>query len=125
LVRQYDQYAPFPDLHLNGQQTLGENVADVAGLSAAYDGYHASLKGKKAPEQAGYDGDQQFFIAYGQNWATKIRDASLRRHVMTDPHSPGEYSADTVRNIDAWYNAFKVPDTAKLYLAPNQRVRIW
>ena len=109
----------------NGKQTLGENIADVAGLSAAYDGYHASLAGKLAPMQDGYSGDQQFFIAFGQNWGRKDREAALRQQVMTDPHSPAEFRADTVRNIDAWYSAFEVQSGEKLYLAPTDRVRIW
>jgi putative endopeptidase len=125
LAAQYDQYKPFPDLSINGKQTLAENIADVAGISAAYDGYKASLGGKDAPTQDGFSGDQQFFIAYGQNWGEKMRDAALRQQVMTDPHSPGEYRADTVRNIDAWYAAFPVKAGEKLYLAPEQRVRIW
>ena len=125
LAAQYDQYKPFPDLALNGKQTLAENIADVAGISAAYDGYHASLAGKAAPSQDGFTPDQQFFIAFGQNWATKERDEALRTQVMTDPHSPGEYRAATVRNIDAWYAAFDVKPGEKLYLAPDQRVRIW
>jgi putative endopeptidase len=125
LARQYDAYQPFPDLHLNGQQTLAENIADVAGISAAYDGYHASLKGKPAPVQEGFSGDQQFFIAYGQDWASKVRPAALRQQVLTDPHAPGEYRAATVRNIDAWYSAFNVKPGEKLYLAPDARVRIW
>ena len=77
LAAQYDTYQPFPDLAVNGKQTLGENIADVAGLSAAYDGYHASLGGKSAPVQDGFSGDQQFFIAFGQNWASKAREAAL------------------------------------------------
>jgi len=125
LAAQYDAYAPFPDLHLNGKQTLAENIADVAGIAASYDGYRASLKGKTAPAQEGFAGDQQFFIAFGQNYATKTRDASLRQQVMVDPHSPGEYRADTVRNIDAWYSAFDVQPGQTLYLAPDERVRIW
>jgi len=125
LAKQYDAYQPFPDLHVNGQQTLAENIADVAGISAAYDGYHASLKGKAAPVQHGFSGDQQFFIAFGQNWASKVRPAALRQQVLTDPHAPGEYRAATVRNIDAWYPAFSVKPGEKLYLAPNARVRIW
>lgn len=125
LARQYDQYRPFPDLAVNGQQTLGENIADVAGISAAYDGYHASLQGKPAPTQDGFNGDQQFFIAFGQNWASKTRDAALRQQIMTDPHAPGMYRADTVRNIDAWYPAFDVRPGEKLYLDSNARVRIW
>ncbi|MEO8727344.1 MAG: M13 family metallopeptidase [Acidobacteriaceae bacterium] len=125
LAEQYDAYRPFPDLSVNGQQTLGENIADVAGISAAYDGYHASLKGKPAPEQDGFSGDQQFFIAFGQNWASKTREATLRQQVLTDPHAPAQYRADTVRNIDAWYAPFAVKPGEKLYLAPGERVRIW
>ena len=125
LAEQYDQYRPFPDLAINGKQTLAENIADVAGLAAAYDGYRASLKGKQALVQAGFTGDQQFFIAYGQTWAQKAREASLRRQVATDEHSPAQYRADTVRNIDAWYLAFDVKPGEALYLAPDQRVRIW
>ncbi|MGE5725886.1 MAG: M13-type metalloendopeptidase, partial [Acidobacteriota bacterium] len=125
LAKQYDAYQPFPDLHLNGQQTLAENIADVAGISAAYDGYHASLQGKPAPVQHGFSADQQFFIAFGQNGASKVRPAALRQQVLTDSHAPGEYRADTVRNIDAWYSAFKVKPGEKLYLTPDGRVRIW
>ncbi len=123
LAAQYDQYKPFPDLALNGKQTLAENIADVAGISAAYDGYKAS--GQVAPEVDGFSSDQQFFIAFGQNWGEKSRDAALRQQVMTDSHSPGEYRADTARNIDAWYSAFNPQPGEKLYLAPNERVRIW
>jgi endothelin-converting enzyme/putative endopeptidase len=97
----------------------------VAGIAAAYDGYKTSLSGKTAPTQDGLSGDQQFFIAFGQNWGTKTRDAALRQEVMTDPHAPGEYRAATVRNIDAWYAAFNVQAGEKLYLAPADRVRIW
>ena len=125
LAAQYDTYKPFPDLAINGKQTLSENIADVAGIAAAYDGYRASLAGKTAPVQGDYSGDQQFFIAFGQNWGTKVRDAALRQEVMTDPHAPDEYRAATVRNIDAWYAAFEVKAGEKLYLAPGDRVRIW
>ena len=125
LVAQYDAYKPFPDLSLNGKQTLAENIADVAGLAAAYDGYKASLKGQAAPEQAGFTGDQQFFIAFAQSWGGKVRDAALRQQVATDTHSPGEFRALTVRNIDAWYPAFDVKSGQTLYLAPPNRVRIW
>ena len=125
LAAQYDTYKPFPDLSVNGRQTLGENIADVAGISAAYDGYHAALGGKPGPEQEGFSGDQQFFIAFGQNWGSKTREAALRRQLLTDPHAPSQYRAATVRNIDAWYPAFKVKPSQALYLAPAQRVRIW
>lgn len=125
LAAQYDTYKPFPDLSLNGKQTLSENIADVAGISAAYDGYRASLSGKTAPTQGGLSGDQQFFLAFGQNWGSKTREAALRQEVMTDPHAPGQYRAATVRNIDPWYAAFNVQAGEKLYLAPADRVRIW
>jgi len=122
LAAQYDGYKPFPDLSLNGKQTLGENIADVAGIAAAWDGYKAS--GQVAPTVDGFNSDQQFFLAFAQGWGEKTRDAALRQQVMTDPHSPGEYRASTVRNIDAWYAAFDVK-SGKLYLAPDDRVKIW
>jgi|CZKD01.1.fsa_nt_gi putative endopeptidase len=125
LAAQYDTYKPFPDLAINGKQTLSENIADVAGIAAAYDGYRASLSGKPAPVEDGFSGDQQFFLAFGQNWGEKTREAALRQQVMTDPHAPGEYRAATVRNIDAWYAAFDVKAGEKLFLAPGERVRIW
>ena len=125
LAAQYDTYKPFPDLAINGKQTLGENIADVAGIAAAYDGYHASLEGKAAPTQDGFTGDQQFFIAYAQNWGEKTRPEALRQQVMTDPHAPGEYRSLTVRNIDAWYAAFEVKPGEKLYLAEPERLKIW
>jgi len=125
LAAQYDTYKPFPDLSVNGKQTLGENIADNAGISAAYDGYHASLAGKTAPMLDGFSGDQQFFIAFGQNWSSKTRENTLRQQVMTDPHAPNEFRADMVRNIDAWYPAFNIQPGEKLYLAPADRVLIW
>ena len=123
LAAQYDTYKPFPDLSINGKQTLAENIADVAGISAAWDGYKAF--GQVAAPVEGFSSDQQFFIAFGQNWGEKVRPEALRQQVMTDSHSPGEYRADTVRNIDAWYSAFDVKPGEKLYLAPDERVRIW
>lgn len=125
LAEQYDQYHPFPDLSINGKQTLAENIADLGGLLAAYDAYRASLNGKEAPKVEGFSGDQQYYIAYAQSRHSKMRDAELRRRVMTDEHSPAEYRTDTVRNTDAWYKAFAVHPGQKLYLSPDQRVRIW
>ena len=125
LARQYDTYRPFPDLALHGKQTLGENIADVAGLTAAYDAFHASLHGQAAPVVGGLTGDQQFFIAFAQNYAGLSREGSLRAQVLGDAHSPGQYRALTVRNLDAWYKAFNVQPTDKLYLAPADRVHIW
>jgi len=125
LAAQYDAYKPFPDLSLNGKQTLGENIADVAGLAAAYDAYHSTPGSKTAPAQQGFTADQQFFIASAQAHKTKEREAALRQQVLTNEHSPSEYRADAVRNIDAWYSAFDVRPGQKLYLAPEDRVRVW
>ncbi|HVI06960.1 MAG TPA: M13 family metallopeptidase [Candidatus Binatia bacterium] len=125
LSAQYDTYKPFPDLALNGKQTLGENIADLGGLAAAYDAYRTSLDGQSAPQQEGFSGDQQFFIAFAQSWAEKTRDAALRQQVLTDGHSPGRYRALEIRNIDPWYTAFEVKAGEALYLSPAERVRIW
>lgn len=126
LAAQYDAYKPFPDLSVNGKQTLGEDIADVAGLAASYDGYRASLAGgRTAPMEYGFSGDQQFFIAFGQTWGEKAREEALRGQVLDDPHAPAEFRADTVRNIDPWYTAFDVQPGGKLYLASPDRVRIW
>lgn len=125
LAAQYSSYKPFPDASVNGKQTLGEDIADVAGLAAAYDGFHASLHGKEAPKAHGFTGDQQFFIAFGQNWATVIRPDALRRQLLTDPHAPAQYRADTVRNNDGWYSAFDVKPSDKLYLPQKERIHIW
>jgi len=125
LAAQYDTYEPFPGVHVKGKQVLGEAIADVAGLAAALDAFHASLKGNAAPKVANFAGDQQFFIAFAQNWASVTRDAALRQQVLTDPHPPGQYRALTVRNEYGWYTAFDIQPTDKLYLAPKDRVRIW
>ena len=112
-------------MHVNGAQTLGENIADVAGLAAAYDAYKMSLKGKPLPVQDGLSCDQRFFLAFAQNWRQKIRDAALRQQIVTNEHAPNRTRAQTVRNIDAWYDAYEVKPGEKLYLAPDARVRIW
>jgi putative endopeptidase len=125
LVKQYDAYKPFPDLAVNGQQTLGENIADLAGLAAAYGAYQRSLGGKPAPVVQGFSGDQQFFISFAQSWREKEREPALRRGILTDGHSPDEYRAFTVRNIDAWYKAFDVKPGQTLYLDAAARVRVW
>jgi predicted metalloendopeptidase len=125
LARQYDAYRPFPDLAVHGKQTLSENIADLAGLADSYDAYRLSLGDQTAPEVEGQSGDQQFFLSYAQSWRTKEREPALRRQIITDPHAPAQYRADTVRNIDAWYLAFAVKPGDSLYLAPAQRVRIW
>jgi len=125
LVAQYDAYQALPGLHLKGRQELAENIADVAGLSASYDAYHASLGDKPAPVIDGLTGDQRFFIAFAQGWASKMRDAALRARVATDGHAPGQWRALTVRNLDPWYAAFGVKPGDKLYLAPEKRVKVW
>ncbi len=125
LVAQYNAYHPFPDLAVNGQQTLSENIADVAGLCVAYDGYRLSLGGKPAPVRQGLTGDQQFFISFAQSWREKYREPFLRQIIVTDGHAPSEYRADAVRNIDAWYDAFDVKPGQRLSLSPGERVRLW
>jgi putative endopeptidase len=125
LARQYDTYHPLPDASINGQQTLSENIADLAGLTAAYDALHASLGSKTAPVVGGLTVDQQLFLSFAQMWRTKFREAALRRSLLTNGHSPGPWRALTVRNLDAWYAAFGVNRGEKLYLAPGDRVRIW
>ena len=121
LVEQYNAYKPFDDLAINGQLTLSENLSDLAGLAAAYDAFKVSPSGKGT----GIEADREFFTGFAQSWRTKMREASLRRNVLTDGHSPGQYRTYTVRNLDAWYKAFDVQPGQKLYLAPEQRVRVW
>jgi putative endopeptidase len=125
LAAQYDAYEALPGLHLNGTQELGENIADVAGLAAAYDAWKASLNGKPSPVIDGLTGDQRFFLAYAQSHRGKLRDAALRARIATDVHAPGPWRVQTVRNIDAWYPAFNVKPGQKLYLAPGKRITVW
>ena len=125
LAREFDGYEPFPDLHVNGTQTLSENIADVAGLAASFDAYRLSLHGKTPPKLQGLTGEQRFFLAYAQSWRRKAREAALRQQLLTDGHAPAEYRADTVRNLDPWYAAFDVKPGQKLYLSPAGRVRMW
>jgi putative endopeptidase len=125
LVAEYDQYSPLPGMHVNGKLTLGENSADLAGLSAAYDAYHRSLGNKPAPVIDGLTGDQRFYMGWAQVWRRNYREANLRQRLLTDPHSPDEYRANIVRNMDPWYGAFKPAADSKLFLQPDSRVRIW
>jgi putative endopeptidase len=125
LATQFDAYRPFPDLAVNGHQTLSENIADVAGLLAAYDAYRLSLGGKPDAVKDGLTGDQRFFISFAQSWRAKVRDAELRRQIATDGHAPEQYRAVTARNLDPWYDAFAVRAGQKLYLEPKDRVRVW
>ncbi len=125
LAAQFDAYKPFPDLNLNGTQTLSENIADVAGLNAAYDAYRLATKDGPPVKLSGFDDDQLFFLSYAQSWREKIRDAALRDEVITDGHAPAQYRTYTVRNLDAWYDAFQVKPGRILYLPPSERVRVW
>jgi putative endopeptidase len=104
---------------------LSENIADLAGLAVAYDAWKLSLGGKPAAAVDGFSGEQQFFMSFAQSWRNKTREPALRRQVITDGHAPARYRALTVRNLDAWYGAFDVKPGDKLYLSPEQRVRIW
>jgi putative endopeptidase len=125
LVAQYDGYEVLPGMNIKGAMTLGENAADLAGLNAALDAYHASLGGKPAPVIDGTTGDQRFFMAYAQVWRRLHRDADMRNRLLTDVHAPEHQRVWEVRNLDAWYDAFGVKPGSKLYLAPADRVKIW
>ena len=124
VVAQYGEYEPLPGSKVNGELTLGENMADLAGLTIAYDAYKMSLKGKPDKVIGGYTGDQRFFLGFGQVWRNKMRDAALQQQLTTDPHSPGTVRPNVVRNFDPWYKAFNVKN-GKLYLKPEERIRIW
>jgi putative endopeptidase len=131
LVAQYDAYCPFPAADgkpaqcVQGKMTLGENIADLAGLTVAYQAYKLSLGGKPAPVIDGMTGDQRFFLGWAQVWRRLYRDQELKNRLFTDVHSPSEYRTSVVRNLDTWYEAFKPASGDKLYLAPDKRVRIW
>ena len=126
IVAQYNQYEPLPGLHINGRLTLGENLADIAGLVVALKAYHLSLGGKPAPVLNGLTGDQRFFIAYAQSWRERHRDGALRAQVLSNPHSPSAFRVNgVVRNVDGWYTAFDIKPGDKCYLPPDKRVPVW
>jgi len=127
LVKQYDAYEPVPGLHIKGALTLGENLADLGGLEAAYAAYHRYLKRHGEAETIdGMTGDQRFFLSYAQSWQSKVREEALRQQLLGDPHSPDTFRVNgVVRNVDAWYEAFNVTPDSKLYLPPDQRVHVW
>ena len=126
LAEQYSQFEPLPGLRLNGRLSLGENIGDLGGLSVAFEAYRLSLDGRSAPVIDGMTGDQRFFHGWAQVWRSLFREQRLRNQIMTGPHSPAEFRVNgVVRNIDAWYEAFDVKPGDKLYLPPEQRVRIW
>jgi len=122
---QYDSYEPVPGMHINGQLTMGENIADFAGLLVAHDAYRASLKGAQPPVLDGFTGDQRFYLAFGQAWRDKPRADALRSQMTADPHSPARFRIiGPVRNDDDWYKAFAIT-SGKYYLKPEDRIRIW
>jgi putative endopeptidase len=123
--RQISSYEPLPGMHVNGKLTMGENVADLAGLTVAHDAYLASLNGAPPPVIGGMTADQRFYLGWAQVWRCKDREPALRQQLLTDPHSPCPVRTDVVRNMDPWYAAFGVKPGQTLYLAPADRVRIW
>ena len=126
LVDQYNAYAPFEDLTVNGEFTLGENIGDLGGISIGLLAYKMSLDGKEPPVIDGFTGIQRVFLGYGQIWRSKSRDEALRQQIMTDPHSPAVYRANgSVRNVPEFYEAFDVKEGDALYLPPEERVKIW
>ena len=126
LAAQYDQFEPVPGYFVDGNFTLGENIGDVGGLSLAYRAYKLSLGGEEAPVIDGLTGDQRFFLSWAQVWQRKYREDALIQRLTSDPHSPSEFRVNgVVRNFDEWYEAFDVQPEDALYLAPEDRVRIW
>ena len=125
LGAQFDAYEPLPGMHVQGKLTMGENVADLAGLTVAHDAYIASLNGQAPPVIDGVSADQRFYLGWAQVWRRNYREPNLRQRLLTDPHSPSKYRTAIVRNMDPWYSAFQVQPGQQLYLAPADRVRIW
>jgi putative endopeptidase len=126
LGAQYSAFEPLPGAHVNGGLTMGENIADLGGLLLGLDAYHLSLKGAPAPVIDGATGDQRVFLGWAQVWRGASRDDALRQQLVSNPHSPPHERVDgVVRNVDAWYAAFGVKPGDALYVAPDQRVRIW
>ncbi len=125
VVAQYGAYEPVAGMKVNGELTLGENMADLAGVNVAYDAYQISLKGKPAPVIDGFTGDQRFFLGFGQVWQTKAREKAVQQQLKTDPHTPGNWRPYVVRNLDAWYTAFNVKPGDAYYLAPADRIKVW
>jgi len=128
LGAQYEAYTfeGLPGVHINGRASMGENIGDLGGVLISLDAYHQSLGGKKAKVIDGYTGDQRFFLGWGQVWRTLFRTEALRQQLVSDPHSPGQIRAiNPLRNVDAWYAAWKIGPDQKQYVAPDKRVRIW
>ena len=126
LGAQYSTYEPVPGARINGELTMGENIADLGGVNVGLEAYHRSLGGKPAPMLDGFTGDQRVFLGWAQAWRGKTRDDFVRRQVVSDPHSPRAFRViGPLRNVDAWYDAFGVKPGEAYYVPPEQRVRIW
>jgi len=126
LGAQYSAFEPVPGAKVNGDLTMGENIGDLGGILIALDAYHLSLGGKPAPVIDGLTGDQRFFLGFAQIWRSKYRDDAIRQQVVSDPHSPPVFRViGTLRNVDAWYDAWGVKEGDKWYVKPEERVRIW
>jgi putative endopeptidase len=125
LVDQFAAYQPLPGLSINGKLTLTENIADLGGLVAAFDAYRKTLGSRVNDRDYVRGQDREFFIAYAQTQRRKISEGALRTQVKTNDHAPEDTRADTVRNLDAWYDAFDVRPEQRLYLEPSARVRVW
>ena len=126
LVEQYDEFQPLADQNINGALTLGENIADLAGLTMAYRAWKILQQGKNSPVIDGFTGEQRFFIGYAQAWRKKEREESLRKKLLSDPHSPARYRViGVLRNVPEFYTAFDVKEGDGMYLQPEQRVKIW
>jgi putative endopeptidase len=126
LIKEYDAFEPVPGFHVNGALTLGENIADIAGIEIAYKAYLASLNGRAAPVIDGLSADQRFYIGFAQSWLGKRRDESIIAQVKSDPHSPEKYRTNgVVVHMPSFYSAFAVVPGDKMYLAPEQRVTLW
>ena len=126
LVAQYSAFAPFDDLNVNGEFTLGENIGDLGGITIGLLAYKMSLKGEEPPVIDGFTGVQRVFLGYSQVWRAKYRDDALRNRIQTDPHAPAMYRSNgAVRNVPEWYEAFEITEDNELYLAPEDRVKIW
>jgi predicted metalloendopeptidase len=126
MVEQYDLYSPIDTLHINGRLTLGENIADLGGVTIAYYAYQNSLHGKKAPVIDKFSGNQRFFIGWAQIWRRKYKDDELRKRLLTDPHSPSEYRVNGIlSNMPEFYKAFNVHEQDKMFRPEAKRVQIW
>ena len=126
LTAQYNSYKPFADMSVNGDLTLGENIGDLGGMAVAYEAYQMSLNGQPAPVIDGLSGDQRFFYGWAQIWRRLYREPELRKRLLPDSHSPSEYRCNGIlSNMDAFYEAFTIKPDSKMYIAPENRVRIW